>query len=369
MRLLLISLKKDRVLSNKQSYLFWMGVVLFCMLVAFLKELILPSYFFFDSVTLESFVGFEWQVGSAYSSTAKFYEMFFLAENHGLISLLSVFFILIVCLKSVSVSDAIILRPSSVFLFVFFVFLSVVYMTIISKEFVVLILNSVLIFAHGKKHEKLSVFFWFLLAFFYAYAFRSYWVLFVFQILVLYVGYSYINSHKKLFLFVAISIFSISFTYFLLSGENIDSFRVLYNEARLDRGGASTSTLILPWFGIGGFLVAFLNSFVTWVSFFIPFKLISLLSPYYLFISLMLMLFFYRLFNAALTLSGKGGRGRLYCSIIISFTIIQAVFEPDYGSFIRHLTPFSPLIFYVLAQCDYEELNREGCIDENSACS
>jgi hypothetical protein len=31
-----------------------------------------------------------------------------------------------------------------------------------------------------------------------------------------------------------------------------------------------------------------------------------------------------------------------------SFLMTQAIFEPDYGSFLRHLSPISPLLMYLL---------------------
>lgn len=33
---------------------------------------------------------------------------------------------------------------------------------------------------------------------------------------------------------------------------------------------------------------------------------------------------------------------------ILAFTTIQSVFEPAYGSYVRHLSPLYPLFFYVL---------------------
>jgi hypothetical protein len=32
----------------------------------------------------------------------------------------------------------------------------------------------------------------------------------------------------------------------------------------------------------------------------------------------------------------------------VSFLATQAIFEPDYGSFLRHLSPISPLLMYLL---------------------
>jgi len=35
------------------------------------------------------------------------------------------------------------------------------------------------------------------------------------------------------------------------------------------------------------------------------------------------------------------------CSLALAMVSIQAVFEPDYGSYLRHLTPLLPLLLFV----------------------
>ncbi|MFL6702024.1 MAG: hypothetical protein ACJ8I3_07130, partial [Paraburkholderia graminis] len=40
--------------------------------------------------------------------------------------------------------------------------------------------------------------------------------------------------------------------------------------------------------------------------------------------------------------------GKLCFCFIVSFLATQAIFEPDYGSFLRHLSPISPLMLYLL---------------------
>ncbi|WP_128596430.1 hypothetical protein [Paraburkholderia kirstenboschensis] len=39
---------------------------------------------------------------------------------------------------------------------------------------------------------------------------------------------------------------------------------------------------------------------------------------------------------------------KLCFCFIVSFLATQAIFEPDYGSFLRHLSPISPLLMYLL---------------------
>ncbi|EOA1112542.1 hypothetical protein ACHM6P_005110, partial [Escherichia coli] len=38
---------------------------------------------------------------------------------------------------------------------------------------------------------------------------------------------------------------------------------------------------------------------------------------------------------------------RAVIALILSFSALQSIFEPDYGSYVRHLSPLYPLFFYI----------------------
>jgi hypothetical protein len=345
--MLLFGINEKSRLDKNTSVVVCHALFLFLLLLSVFKEKILPGYFFTDADTIYEFFGAPFDLGSSYSATAKFYEFFGVDRDSWLFSIFSITYIYFFSLYFIRKSFSVTVYFPSLFVAVFFLFLSVVYMTLLSKDFIVFVLLSV--FFVICNNSKIYMLIWVVFVLLYAYYFRNYWIIFLFNFLCLTILYKFGFKLKSIMLFSFGLIFVLAFSYFFLLGENIDSFRVVYNESRADRGIEASNTMILPWFGIGGFFQSWLNSSVTWVSFFIPLNLALLGSVYYLTISFLIVYTFYYFFRGlAKSISARDDFGAYSGLIVVSFTLVQAVFEPDYGSFIRHITPFFPLIVFVI---------------------
>ncbi|WP_220731338.1 hypothetical protein, partial [Escherichia coli] len=64
-------------------------------------------------------------------------------------------------------------------------------------------------------------------------------------------------------------------------GVDVDNFRKIVNDVRLDQGNENANSMILPFIPGGGLIVGWLNVSLTWISFMLPFPLILSLSLYY----------------------------------------------------------------------------------------
>lgn len=87
------------------------------------------------------------------------------------------------------------------------------------------------------------------------------------------------------------------------------------------------------------------------VTFAVPLPLFLRLSPYYLVVAVFLLVLWF-MFARAVHLSSDESRtdprwARLV-ALVLSLTVVQSVFEPDYGSYVRHLTPMLPLMLAVI---------------------
>ena len=159
----------------------------------------------------------------------------------------------------------------------------------------------------------------------------------------------YVHKGKTIFILCSLSLLVLAFGFQFGLGIDVDNFRNEANEHRLDDTGDGSNTLIRPWFPAGNPIFGWLNVSLTWITFFFPFPLILMLSPYYVVISAFIILMYRRIWqtlNAALQ-DRTYPLVVLFSLIIISYTVIQSLFEPDYGSYLRHLAPFYPLMFYV----------------------
>jgi purine-cytosine permease-like protein len=112
-----------------------------------------------------------------------------------------------------------------------------------------------------------------------------------------------------------------------------------------------TRTLIEPFFDLEGPVGSLLNSAIVLVTFAVPLPLFLRLSPYYLVVAVFLLVLWF-MFARAVHLSSAESRtdprwARLV-ALVLSLTVVQSVFEPDYGSYVRHLTPLLPLMLAVI---------------------
>ncbi len=347
-----VSLNKNIAFSSLASNFFWVSYVFLIFLISISKYDFLPENFFYDMYTMYEFYGADPDFGSSYGMTAYFFYLLGVREESLFISL---FGALLVCFSTLWVVVKSKVKFVSIRVFfgvVFWGVLSAIYLTMPGKDFWVLIIVTSFLVVYFLWGGAAGLLTFIALSLIYSFAVREYWLLVVliFLSLVFFyycIGWEWVRRPLGLLVVCSSVIFCVAFSYYFVFGQNIDSFRVLYNEGRFDRGVQASNTMILPWFGSGGFIQSALNSILTFGFFFAPLPLLYLMSPYYLVLFSLISSSFYDFFSGVKSTLSGGFERSFILLIVISFMVVQSVFEPDFGSFVRHLSPFFPLMLYV----------------------
>jgi len=324
--------------------------------LSFEKFDLLNQRFFFDQDTILDYITSvsSFSFGShSYENTAYFYKVLGLSNSLTLVILTSFAFSLYVCFKLLFLE-----RTLSLFSFIYiisFLLLSSIFLQLYSKDFFVLILLSIPIFYRG----KFGYIIFFTLAFLYATYLRQYWFLILGASLMLYIFDKYVQPIKSislLFLLGVIGLVILAFLFELSLGVGLNSFRDQVNLAR--EGTADAKTIILPYVPISGPLSEALNAIITWVLLIIPVPLLLAGSVRHILSAFLTLYLFYRFWkNTSFSLKKSNSRrneSRHLIFLMFSFTLVQSIFEPDYGSFLRHLTPVFPLFIYFDILCTNE---------------
>lgn len=243
------------------------------------------------------------------------------------------------------------------------ILLSAVYMGTYSKEvFVVPVILAVLLITQSLLGTA------FICAAIVAYAsyFRSYW----FLVLIFFIILSLLNrklpSARRLFGACLGLVFLGSIIFSAAMGVPADHFRMSVNIYR--EGTVDASTLIPRFVEIWAPLDGPINNVLSFVFLQSPLPLLVKLTPYYLALFLLLSAGWIAVFRSIPSVEQlvdhhlKAQLTRLVL-LCFAFVMTQAFFEPDFGSALRHLTPFIPL-FVMLILCTnstkFAEPKREG---------
>jgi hypothetical protein len=321
-------------------FLILLGIII-CFLVAFLKESIFPEKYFFDSQTLQ--YGIENPVKArldpSFKNTAAFYRIFHLDKYFAVpvIALFSYFFVIFKLFKNYSINYI------SFFTFALVVIYSgiaMVYLSTYSKD---LVLFLIVVFPFVFL-EKRSLIIWTLFVIFYAYFFRTYW----FVSIALFWGLKLfiIKFPKRFLLLIPFVYLAMNFVYHYIFGVSITLIRT---ETNLNRDVEFGQTMIKTYIEGNNVFLESLNSIVTLLFFIVPIPLFLLLKPFYVILTLLITILFYNFLRFYVKESNNKHYENIF-SFVISFVLVQSLFEPDYGSFVRHLSPLYPLIFVCIAK-------------------
>lgn len=342
------------------ALVFWTTICMALLVYSATKQYILPKYFFFDENTISMFI--QWSAkfipGDSYSSTAAFYTLLGIDKESLLFTMtatvitIALYYYHLVKAKTKS------LTAVEIILLVFFMLLSVTYMSTLSKEFIVAIVLTPFVFFARRGFWGLAT--WCIIALLYAAYFRTYWFIIIPLTLSLYYIFRSTTKSLYLILFVPLALLFLSLAFSIFLGLDLDGFRTNVNDIRIDAGDTNARTIILPWISGGGVITSWLNSSITWVTLMIPLPLFILPSPYYLLIATLITILFYKSWRAFFEILSDKSQPDLAASaaLIISFTAVQSIFEPDYGSYAKHLAPLYPLFFYVILKSRHTLKNK-----------
>lgn len=314
------------------------------------RDAILPARFFYDGQRIQGIAqGFVDSYGDAsYGVVASIYRVVGLANNDLAASLVGyatfvvgIIAVRILCRQATPSLTVIVMTPIAVFL-------GAIYLGFYSKDvFVLSVVFLVLLLPVGRKFDVI------LLATMCLYAlnFRQYW----WVIAVLYLGLRVVRNVTRdirvtiLACLGALAVVALCF-YFVL-GLDADHFRTAANVLRGSNEDAASAiprfvTLAEP---VGGLA----NVVLTWFALLVPLPLAALGGLYYVTLALVITGIWFAFFRplagkeAANEMTTRSDRRERCISLVLAFTTTQALFEPDYGSVLRHLTPLLLLVLYV----------------------
>lgn len=230
-------------------------------------------------------------------------------------------------------------------LFCFCAVEAAIYLAQFSKEsIVVLIVLALVVMPRGIVGDVLFL----ALACGYAYLIRNYW----FLVAVLYLAFRLLLRSKKpsrIPIFVVVALLCLAFGSDLIFGLNLNSAR----EVVAQTNSLYANTVIQDYITVTGPLGGAANALCTLILLVVPLPLFVTSDPVYLTFSGLITVLWLNLFfvvhkgmcKSWFAFDAMLSRG---VSLLVAMLIVQAIFEPDYGSYIKHLTPFLPLFFFVL---------------------
>lgn len=178
----------------------------------------------------------------------------------------------------------------------------------------------------------------------YAEGFRTYWFLVAGLYLALRLALRARRGWTATLAVILLLYAGLAVVFPLIVDVDLDHYRLTVNE---HRSAESVNALIVQFFPGAGPVSGFVNSVLTFASFIIPIPLMLRGGAIYLVVALVLLAVWGSLISAIRSARLRAPRGapvltafqnRLFAAIL-AFLIVQSIFEPDYGSFLRHLTP------------------------------
>lgn len=329
------------------TVIFWLAA---CFCFAFLNQDILPAKYFFDSEVIAQNFGHvdKFTIGGSFVNTALFYDLLLLSQSARVTAFVTSLVFSVFIFKCFSPPQFLDKRGMhNVVVFAFACVVGAVYLAQYSKESLVM-LTAFLFFGLSKTRKQ--QFLWVLIAVIYATYFREYWLL----VLVFYFYYQIVFKFSRsvpwvlLSVVLAFLVLAIAFQFVL--GVELAYYRYAVNDTRAYTLNANT--MIMPVLPTGNVLLEWLNAVIQFFLMFFPFPLLTG-NPLYLLFFLVVASIGIRLIGVMQSLIRSRQLSlptrQVRClALILSFVTIQSIFEPDYGSYIKHLTPMLPLILYVL---------------------
>lgn len=306
-----------------------------------LRDTVLPARFSYDAKGIQAIgQGTLHVVDPAFESVAAVYRAIGLIDNATLASLLG----FLAAFAVLAVAGRRLLRPgaplTATILFFAAVLLAAVYLGTYSKDVFVLPIVLLAVLPGGRLRGPLLTG---LAIVAYALVFRTYW----FIVLGLWIVLQLVLLRRPrpawLLAIVLIGSALVAGTVGIALGESADAIRASSNEYRTSSDDAAS--IIAPFLQGGTLITGMLNAPLTLLSLFVPLPLVLKGGLYFFVLALVFVLFWARTGIAVRRglRSGPDVAERSQIALLLAFVMVQALFEPDYGSALRHLTPLLPI--------------------------
>lgn len=350
------AIRQRNILIINGLIVFWLVI---CLCVAIFSRNLLPAKYFFDSGHIASLFGQAkgFILGDSYNNVALFYDMTLLAGSDRITALLTAVIFSLFVFKCFSVPASMDWRGiHNIAIFCFSCIAGSIYLAQYSKESLVMLVTF-LFLSWSRTIGQLIV--WMLLVCVYAAYFRTYW----FMVLMLYVYYAMVFKVARntffVFFSIAVAFMALAFAFHLVLGVDLAYYRYSVNDVRMY--DVDAKTMIRPLLPIGNPALEWANGVIQFFLMFFPFPLLTGNLQYLVFFlvtaSIAVRLFSIIRTSVAARHLSKSKRENRCLALILAFVTIQSIFEPDYGSYIKHLTPMLPLVLYCF--CWHQQWHRD----------
>jgi hypothetical protein len=330
-----------------------------CFAFAALNETVLPDRYFADSHHIAALaLTATGPDKDSFITTAWVYRIlggFDSATATSLVTLGLFFIVLFRCGPWMHIAE---FGPMQTVLYCFAGLEAAIYLAQYSKESLIVVIVAVLVFTPATRSGDLL-----LLAVVagYAWLIRTYW----FIIAVLYVAFRILLRKPKpwrIAWFVVIALVGCAVGFTTLTGQDLDSLRRTVAQTN----SLYANTAIHDYVPLGGPAGGAANAVVTLLTLVVPVPLLLAGSPVYVVFAVLMTLLWTRLLGCVAVGTREGwfaadpqlGRA---VSLLMAMLTVEAIFEPDYGSYIKHLTALLPLFVPVLKVWRDRRMRRELC--------
>lgn len=341
--------------------------ILFCETI-FMKMIqydVFPTKYFYDSISILNKTKYEFVADKSFTFTANFFKVINLfgfntvqqwSWTLGLIFTIILIFIILKYDKY-NIGQMIFIIASFLFLNLYVFNISKDAIQFIIFLFIFAILNS------AKLSEKKKLIFSCLILALEAYYFRIYYLIMAIIMIDIYFVYNIFFKNKKttnkskikIIFLTMVVFFAQIFVLQAISTENYESIMYARSSVNIYRENSSSAvTLIKELFGNNdNYGIFILNYIINFFRLLFPVELI-LKGPKYL---AFIIYQFFISFNLIIGLKKVDEKNLLYLIVMLGFILISTIFEPDFGSFIRH----ESALFVIILQVNiFNELKRKG---------
>ncbi|WP_052436192.1 glycosyltransferase [Georgenia sp. SUBG003] len=316
--------------------------------IAFGRDL-LPAKYSYDSNTIASVARGHVQLENdpSFENVGNLYRLLGLADAPVLAGLLG-FGVFVLVVQAVATRDIAPAYPAAgAALVVVSLVPGAVYLGQYSKDVLVLLITALALRRAGSGRFELLLVTTMLV---YAAVFRNYWFLAIALYVVLRLMMRRTTSLSRIFLVMVLALGVLAFLFPLLVGVEMSSTREGINEFR--EGSVDAQTAITGAVPLEGSVGDWVNTTLVLLSLAVPFPLLLTGSPIHALLAMFFVLLWWTFLRSATTVVSAPDadpRARRAVALVLSFALVQSIFEPDYGSYIRHLTPLLPLMLAAVA--------------------
>jgi hypothetical protein len=320
--------------------------VTLCLCLAEINEQVLPDKYFQDAHHIEGLaLTATGPATDSFVTTAWVYNLFggfAIPELTQLVTFVLFLVLLFRCAPWLEISR---FGPIELALFCFCALEAAIYVAPYSKESIVVLVLLTLTLVPAKPAGD-AVFVTMLCL--YAGFIRQYW----FIIAALYVGVRLLSRTRRpmwIVAFIGVAILVMAVGVSVVMHMNLNGFRQMVAQVN----SAYAQTAIQDYIPVSGPLGGAANALLTLILLAVPIPLILTGSPLYLVFAAMMIVLWLTLFTTVRDSMRQGlfhtdVRSARASALLLATLPTLAIFEPDYGSYIKHLTPLLPLFLLSL---------------------